>query len=200
MDLFLDTIEKKMNKIAFKQRILFTVLTCEKMFPNYLYFSEKEQWGHPDVLEEVIVIMYQILQGTKVPKKELEALYDSINEYAPDTNAFGGTASYALDACSAIGETLEHVLTKEIENAVNVASYARDTVDMFVQEKENFNSNDPELEKKIASNIYMRREIERQKTILDSLQKTSEINLSVISALRTLNDKSGPLVDISLIY
>ncbi|HEY1056726.1 MAG TPA: DUF416 family protein [Emticicia sp.] len=200
MDIFLDTIDQKLKKLSFKHRVLFTLLTCEKLLPNYTVFSEREQWGNAKLLEDSVLNLFQYLQDFNLSKSQLKSIYKEIELITPDTEDFeSGLTSYALDTCVAILETIEHLLDQNIENALNVASCARDTVDMFIYELENLDSEDKQLEEKIAENEYMVREARRQDIILNKLLN-EEFKLQLITSTRELNNKSEAVINLSLIY
>jgi uncharacterized protein YjaG (DUF416 family) len=199
MDDFLKSIEKKIVKLSFKQQVLFAVLTCEKLLPNYRQFSSMARWGNIEVLEEAIVMIYQFLQDIELNDVELDGIYEKIIEITPDVEKFeGDLASYALDTCSAISDAVEFVLSEDQSYLLNIASIARDTIDMFIQESVYLDLAGADLEEKIAENEYMKKEYKRQHDILRKLLG-AEITLPFISAMRELNNRSGAIIELSLV-
>jgi uncharacterized protein YjaG (DUF416 family) len=199
MDDFLRSIESKIVKLDFKQQVLFAVLICEKLLPNYRQFSEREEWGNIEVLEEAIVILYQFLQDIDLNDTELDGIYEKIIEITPDVTSFEGElASYALDACSVVSDSVEFLLSEDLSYLLNIASIARDTVDTFAQESEELNPGDEDFEARIAQNFYMQKEYKRQHEVLDKLAG-AEINLPFISAMREFNNRSGAIIDLALV-
>ncbi|GAB3513266.1 YjaG family protein [Emticicia fontis] len=199
MDDFLKSIEKKIVKLSFKQQVLFAVLTCEKLLPNYRQFSDTEKWGNIEVLEDAIVMIYQYLQDIEVNDEELDAAYEKISEITPDVERFkGDLASYALDTCSAVSDAVEFLLSEDQSYLINIVSIAQETIDMFVQESEELDPIDEYLDKKIAQNQYMKREYKRQHEILRKLLG-AEIDLPFISSMRDFNNSTGAIIELSLV-
>ena len=199
MDYFLKSIEDKVKNLSLKQQVLFAVLTCEKLLPNYIQFSNQEKWGSVEVLEEAIVMLYQYLQDIELNDAELDSIYEKIYDVSPHTEDFKGILTpFALDACSAIAESVEFLLSEDLSYLMNVVSIARDTVDMFVLESGEFEVSDEALETKIENNAFMQKEKKRQHDILDKLAG-AEIDLPFISAIRELNNSSGEIIDLALI-
>lgn len=199
MDDFLKSIETKISKLDFKQQVLFAVLICEKLLPNYRQFSEKENWGDIEILEEAIVMLYQFLQDIDLNDTELDGIYEKIIEVTPDVVRFeGDLASYALDACSAVSDSIEFLLSEDLSYLLNIASIARDTVDTFAQETEETGNYDDDFDTRIAQNSYMQKEVKRQHDLLDKLAG-AEIDLPFISAMRELNNSSGAIIDLALV-
>ncbi len=199
MDEFLKSVEGKITKLDFKQQVLFAVLICEKLLPNYRQFNEKEEWGNIEILEEAIVMLYQFLQDIDLNDAELDGIYEKIIEVTPDVGLFeGDLASYALDTCSAVSDSVEFLLSEDLSYLLNIASIARDTVDTFVQESELAGDFGDDFEMKIAQNEYMQREFKRQHDLLDKLAG-AEIDLPFISSMRELNNSSGAIIDLALV-
>jgi hypothetical protein len=99
---------------------------------------------------------------------------------------------------------ISFLLSNNTEYAVNNSQACMDTVDMFVQLKENvvgkITYNEiPALEALIFKDEYMQRELKRQLDILTELENTITIDEQSIDKLRTINENLGPLVDINLI-
>lgn len=199
MDDFLESIEKKIVKLSFKQQVLFAVLTCEKLLPHYRQFSMVEKWGNIEVLEDAIVMIYQFLQDIEVNDEELDGMYEKIAEITPDVVRFeGDLASYALDTCSAVSDAVEFLLSEDQSYLINIASIARETIDMFVQESEELTTDDEDMENRIAQSPYVKREAKRQQDILRKLLG-AEIDLPFISAMRDFNNSSGAIIELSLV-
>ncbi|RYU93579.1 DUF416 family protein [Emticicia agri] len=199
MDEFLKSIEKKIVKLSFKQQILFGVLSCEKLLPNYRQFSSAVNWGNIEILEEAIVMIYQYLQDIELNEGELDSIYEKIIEITPNVENFeGDLAAYALDTCSAVADAVEFLLSEDQSYVLNIASIVRDTIDMFIQESEELDIADENADQKIVQHEYMKRETKRQHEILRRLLG-AEIDLPFISAMRDLNNSYGPIIELSLV-
>ena len=128
-------IQDLITSLSFQKKLVFAVLVCEKLYPNYVYFSNKNDWVNSEVLENAISNLYQyIYRSDLFSESEIEALIDEINQITPNTEDFEEIfVSFALDACTSILSTLNFILDKNTENIIDVATNATDTVDMFIQ-------------------------------------------------------------------
>jgi uncharacterized protein len=174
MDKYPDEIRKQLRTLPDKARLLFAVLTCEHLYPNYVHFQQVETWGNAEVLREAIDIIYQyLINDSLYTASDFEALTHSVELITPDMDDFSGiTTSFALDACTAVLSTLAYLLEPALDHLVAVATYARDTVDMYIQVRDDFDSSgsDSTIEDRIANDPLMIQEKARQRQLLDTLK------------------------------
>lgn len=45
---------KKLSVLNFERQLTFAYLTCERLYPNYSYFSQQYNFGDPQLLRECI--------------------------------------------------------------------------------------------------------------------------------------------------
>jgi uncharacterized protein YjaG (DUF416 family) len=70
----------------------------------------------------------------------------------PDTENFESPlTSAALDAAVAVTNALEYCLDNEDKKIDEVATVARDTVDLYIQDRDNLDYQDPNFEEKISN-------------------------------------------------
>ncbi|WP_409021382.1 DUF416 family protein [Dyadobacter sp. CY261] len=74
-----------------------------------------------------------------------------------------------LDACTAVLSTLNYLIEPQLEHIVWVATFARDTVDMYVGHRNDANRIHSNTDHKIESDPLMIREKERQRRLLSEL-------------------------------
>jgi uncharacterized protein YjaG (DUF416 family) len=199
MDKFRNEIEQSIKKLTDKGKILFAILTCEKLYPNYVVFSGKQNWGNPEVLKEGISLIYQvIIKDDLFNEHEIKDIINSLNLVTPDTEDFESIlVSFALDACTSLFSTLHYMINKDPEYILDVATYARDTVDMYIQEKDDMNSLDPSIDIQIEHDDFMIQEKQRQRDLITRLSNTSLDNITD-DLIDSLRDKR-PIIDLSLI-
>ena len=197
------TVRQKVLNLNRKKLSLFCNLNCEKMLPCYRVFSETEQWGNFAFFNSLVQSQYPaIIGGNALDYNQLES---ELQENFPHLEEFSSeAASYGLDACVAFDEMISFLLSDDAEHVVNNSQACIDTVDMFVQLKENVEgkieySNIPALEAFIFEDEYMQREIKRQLDILTALENTTVIDEQSVEKLRVINESLGPLVDVNLI-
>jgi uncharacterized protein YjaG (DUF416 family) len=180
MDKFREEIKSSLSTISSKGHVLFAVLICERLYPNYVAFQKTFNWGNHEVLQEAIALLRQyLIKEDLFEESEIEEIIERVDTITPHTEKFPGIiTSFALDACTSVYSTLSYLLDKNVDNIADVASYARDTVDMYIQEIEDLKANDPKLEEKIAGNEFMILERRAQRELL---KKLSVMNLEKVS-------------------
>lgn len=133
---FKNKIEKQIKGLSDNERLKFALDTCKRLWREYETFHEKNKWGNPKILANGLKYCEQILNGDKADNYQIEEIKKSIEEVTPDTEDFGDwDGSYALNACTAIIESLEFISDKNIEHIANISSYMTDTVDFKISEK-----------------------------------------------------------------
>ncbi|RQO65477.1 hypothetical protein DBR40_23545 [Pedobacter sp. KBW01] len=199
MDIYREDIKGKLKFLSAEQQLLFAALTCERLYPNYLYFHERFGWGNPKVLLDSIDIIYQsTFIKNLFDRNEIQQHIEAVDMVTPNTEDYSEVfVSFALDACTSVYSTLNFMLDESLDHIADVASYARDTVDMFIQVRDNIDTHFKDLETKIASDPLMIQEKGRQLSIIEKLKslKEKDITDNLIEALR---DKSF-VIDIEVI-
>lgn len=199
MDPYRKIINDAITSLSFEQKIVFCLLTSEKLLPNYEFFSKKYNYGNPDLLKNTIETLYTNLADVKSLGSELDKMLENIDRITPDMDDFSSVlASSALDACTSLLSTLYFIKDGDEENVIAVATYARDTVDMYIFEKENLDPQNKNYEMIIEQDPYMVNEKKRQMSIASSLRNTNLINSNIVDELRVLNRKE-PIIDLSLL-
>lgn len=171
MDSFQLDIRNALLSLSDKGRLLFAAITCVHLYPNYENFVRAFGWGSPQVIQHAIEEIFLVLKEDRPDSaRQLQDLIDAVDLVIPDTEDFSDIAcSQALDAGVAVLSTLEYIKARDLESVVNVAICARDTVDMFIQVRDDFNSNDPSCESRIESDYLMLREKARQELLIRQL-------------------------------
>jgi uncharacterized protein YjaG (DUF416 family) len=130
--------------------------------------------------------------GEAQTNKEIVDANSACELAAPSSDDF--TSIYvtaAQDACFAVCSLLDYVLENDIDKIVQAATYATDSVDLFVQEADGIEPGDPELEAKILGHPLMQRELERQDSDLEAMSSADEISRSFIDQRKALNGHGG---------
>jgi uncharacterized protein YjaG (DUF416 family) len=160
-------LTEKLSTLTNDGRLAFGLLCCERMFPNYVAFSKHNAWGDPAVLRAALDACWDKLDGGSV-SSDLGELKTQCEACAPDTEDFHTIlASSALDASAATTILIDLVMTRDVQQAVSIASLSRDIVDMFVQELENMPPNATDLEQMIQRHALMQRELRAQQEDLE---------------------------------
>lgn len=199
MNSFEHEIKTKLTTLPEKGRILFSVLACEKLYPLYVAFEERYNWGCSKVISNAISLSYEFLIDNHViGAAVIKDIIEKIDLVTPDMEDFGSPlGSFALNSATSIYSTLQYLLDGNINHITDVVSYALDTVDLFIQEKENMSSLDPSRNIQIEHDDFTLREHQRQR---DLITRLSKMNLNKITddLIADLQDGT-PIIDLSLL-
>jgi uncharacterized protein len=194
MDKFRNEIEELIKELSDKHKFYFASTICMRLFPNYQHFSVNERWGNPQVLENCLGYISSVDINNRPDNELINKFIANLDSVTPDTNDFKSIhVSFAVDACNSILETLNYILTREDKKIVDIATFARDTVDLYVQEIYDLEYNNPDFETIIEESTYMVEEKGRQFTLLHKLNSIeSSDDLPEIS--------DTPIIDLSLLH
>ncbi|WP_163840514.1 DUF416 family protein [Pseudoxanthomonas sacheonensis] len=172
------TLRTSTKRLSDWQCVAFMAYCCERMLPNYQSFFAQTSYGKINVLRAALDYIWTWVESSQLPI-DVASLTAACEQEAPDTSEFSSIyTSAALDAATAIAITLD-ALEKPLENQlVDVASLARDSVDLYVQERANLDPNDPLLEEKILKSDLMQAELRAQREsilMLESLSETRDL-------------------------
>ena len=167
------------------KRLAFMAYCCERMLPNYRNFNAETGYGDVLVLRSALDAAWAWIETNQL-SGNVASLVSDCERQAPDTSEFSSTyTSAALDAATATATTLEALTTATAKQVIEVASLARDTVDLFVQEKKDLDPNDPRLEMKIIESGLMQAELRMQRQSLETLKNLQEQRVVASRELRT---------------
>ncbi len=198
MDLFRKQIKDEIESLNRKNKIIYCLLISEKLLPNYKYFSSIYDFGSVKKLEDIINVLYDYVFDKKhLTTEDVDIYLSEIEEITPDTNDFSTIlVSFALDACTSVISTLNFIKNNNDNDVLDVACYARDTVDMFIQERDDLNLNNKELEILIDNDVLMTTEKNKQIIIAKYLKENQLINRISLDELRRLN--YGSIIDVNI--
>ncbi len=167
------------------RRVAFMVYCCERMLPNYLSFSAETGFGNVGSLRSALDTVWDWVETSRA-LLNLKCLVSSCEEQAPDTTKFSSVfTSAALDATTAIAVTLEALTDVTAKQLIEVASLARDTIDLFVQHQLDLDPSESDYEAKITSSDLMQTELCLQRTSLEALKHMEGAREIAAKALRS---------------
>lgn len=166
------------------KRVAFMAYCCERMLPNYGSFKAETSYGDLVLLRSALDVAWKWIELGEAPNS-IVGLSAACEAEAPDTSEFKSSyTSSALDAATAIATTLEALKYATEDRAIEVASLARDSVDLYVQEALDLDPNDPCLEEKIAGSNLMQTELRIQRESLEMLKELPDNRSAIGSDLR----------------
>ena len=177
-----EALRELLRSLAPQQRLAFGLSCSERLYPNYVAFTREQEWGEPDTLRSALDLAWDAVLDRPPSREVVRRLKKHVEAAEPDTENFGTIlASSALDAAAAAGLVLRLQETDDSNIAVEIASLARDTVDMYVQMMEHLDPSEPALERKILNHRLMQAELRRQR---DDLRQLASTPWSIVEARR----------------
>lgn len=185
------TIKRLRNLDNAQKQIAFAYLACNRMLPNYQYFSRQVGWGNEYCLIEALNVIQQFILGHDIDDARKKQLIPIITQNIPDSHNFSTNFStYAQNAASAICYTFENVFKLDIEELSWSLTLSVDTVDAFVQTEENF-VHDEDLEKRILNHSMMQREMQNQESDFTYLLRQEQLTESDLLFKINLNESKS---------
>jgi uncharacterized protein YjaG (DUF416 family) len=162
-------LEVRLQRLAAWKRIAFMAQVGMRMLPNYERFSAETGFGDASVLRRTLDAAWSWVESGK-PPSDLTTLREACEKQAPDTERFRSRyTSAALDAANAAVAILDAIERPDEARPEEVASLARDTIDLFVQELMDLDPNAPNFENAVLRHDLMQRELRRQREDLETL-------------------------------
>ena len=185
----------RLTRLDDLQQLAFGAACCERLLPNYLAFQKESGWGNVGPIRDALNLVWLYLRGQQsTSQQEINNLIVSCEAAAPDSEIYETLfVTSAQDACFAICSLLDYLVKTDPDKIVQVARYATDSVDLYVQEIENMLPNDPELEQRILNHPLMQRELMKQEKDISFIESTNILNASFIEQLRSSNEGKGNL-------
>lgn len=196
MEVYRNVISEKIRHLTNGSKVIFALLICEKLWHNYVFFSEKSKFGNPSELAAIISDLYK--NPFKNNNISLDDYVRRIESITPDTDNYDTIlVSFALDACTSVLSTLYFLKDSNIEHITDVAIYATDTVDMYIQERDDLDTKESKLEMLIEQDFFMQSEKKRQIQVIEYLKNIDSITQKNLEDLRNLGTQS--IIDLNLL-
>lgn len=187
-----NTLKKRLQKLNIKSQLAFGAACCERLLPNYLAFVKDTGWGDITPIRNALDLIWLHLEGKLTESIEIKKILYSCELVAPDSEDFQSLyVTSAQDACFAVCGLLDYWIEHDVNKIVQAATYATDSVDLYIQVVENLNPNTPDLEKKILTHKLMQRELSQQEKDLESIEKTKDINSKFLNKLKNSWGNNG---------
>jgi uncharacterized protein YjaG (DUF416 family) len=120
------------ESLSYQKKIDLAISICKKLFFDYQKFSEDNNWGDPHLVLDTI----KFIESSKDLEADKDLLKEKINQIeaiTPDTEDFAD-ASYALNSCVAVCETLVFLTDYKAECIYAIGTCLTDTIDFKIQE------------------------------------------------------------------
>jgi uncharacterized protein YjaG (DUF416 family) len=185
-------LRKRLEKLDAKAQLAFAAVCCERLLPNYLAFIKDAAWGDIIPLRNALDLVWSYLDGKTISLQEIKNNLSLCELAIPDSEDFSSLyADVAQDASLAICELLDYLIGRDINKITATATYATNSVDLYVQVVEDLNPNAPDLEQKILTHRLMQRELYQQEKDLEFIEKTMGIDSKFLYQLKNSWGNNG---------
>jgi len=181
--------------------LAFGLLCAERMLPNYIAFQRQFGWGDTVKLQDALALASKVAFDQFSRPHNTNFLIESCESQAPSSDQFDSLlVTAAQDVCFAICCLLDFINDVDVEKIVQAATYSIDSIDLYVQEIEKMNPEDPRLEGKILLHPLMQEELKAQHCDLKDLLLAPELSEDLLNKLRSNSKKKelGTLRALSL--
>lgn len=163
-------LRSQLNELDPARRMTFALSCAERLLPNYRRFALENNWGNEDALRQALDFGWTCLLMGVADASVAASLQDACAEEAPDTEAFESLlVSAALDAANSAANVAALPVTPSVELVVEIATFARDSVDLYTQEIEGMPSVASDLEERIRMHPLMQAELSAQRDALAAI-------------------------------
>lgn len=161
----------RLKELDSERQLTFGALCCERLVPNYLAFQQDAGWGDITSVQKGLDCVWTFLQGQTLSSQDIKNATMYCESATPDSDDFASLyVTSAQDVCFAICALLDYLLENDVDRIVQAATYATDSVDLYVQEIDNIAPTDPQLEQKILTHWLMQRELRQQEEDLRAIE------------------------------
>ena len=197
-DEWLGVLRKKLLNLGNAKSLAFAVSCCERSTPNYNAFARETHWGDPRVVAEALELIWRLVTtGSPADfRSDVRSLQEALRAITPDTeqNFKSLFTSAALDAVNSVAETLDYVQDQGIDHLVWVSSFARDTIDLFIQYGNMPGCSGKNVEDQIAYHPLMIAELQKQQADIRTLESIRDLTPAFLTSFRlnaTVGGKSN---------
>ncbi len=174
----------RLNELNREQQLLFGILCCERMIPNYSRFNAETGWGDTDALKEGIEYAYRCLdKEADITKADrLSALCEFSAPHTDDFDSLYVTLSQ--DYCFSVCCLLDFIKAPNSQAIAQIGEFSTDSIDLFIQETEGLLEGDPCLEEKINNHELMQQTLAFQEKVLNAVATEASIGFGSAKRLK----------------
>jgi uncharacterized protein len=137
-------------------------------------FFQRAHWGGPAALRTSLNRVWDFIEGSSRALDDLAELEQKCESVTPDLDNFSTPdidvqAGAAQEAAFMVRLLLQFCRDNQPSYALRITTFARDTIDMYVQVIEKLDPADSQLNEKVAQHPLMLQEIRKQENDLIKL-------------------------------
>ena len=187
----------KLKKMSFKKQLAFAYLSCERVYPNYLFFSINYNFGDVGTLKAAIDFLYENIFNDAIDNKRIEFYLKVADVNAPRPDNFDTFyATIAMYSAGVIYESINLLRRTDVSRILtDISTMCTDAVDLFIQERDDMDYDEEDFEIKILNDSLMQTELSIQKGIILYLQKVDQLNeFDITTLLQLQKEGTGTLI------
>lgn len=157
------TITTELQNLDNWRAAVFAASICERMMPPYREFARSCAFDDAPLRTALDAAWEAICAGVLFTEAQVARLEHLCDESAPDTEEFiHPLTSVALNTAVAVKLLVKYLAEQDLDYVVDIASLARDSIDLYVQEGDLLNPENQRREEQIAGHPLMQLELQRQ--------------------------------------
>jgi uncharacterized protein YjaG (DUF416 family) len=162
---------KMLDRLPRDLRVVFAAACAERLLPAYAAFSERAGRGDPTALRQSLTLLWDDLDGKRLPDGEVQTNIDTCMELIPqeDDGPWVPEQASAEDAGAAVAYALRCRQNGQSQEAAWAARRAYEALDHFVINREKIDVNKPGAEARVLGHAAVQTELARQRRDLDEL-------------------------------
>ena len=182
---------KRLKALELEQKKLFAIALCQRMYPNYLLFSEVCEFGEPQVLDTVLNLLWQSMYDKKL-KLNIDIYLERLDLNTPEPSDFDAYGVYpAMDAAVALTSLLSALQSKVEDDITNISKLSSSTVANYIEATVEEEMEEQALDDFIFNHEVMIEEKELQSSLLDIIEDNPKLTADFVKSLRKEIIESG---------
>lgn len=182
---------KRLKALELEQKKLFAIALCQRMYPNYLLFSEVCEFGDPQVLDTALNLLWQSMYDKKL-KLNIDIYLERLDLNTPEPSDFDAYGVYpAMDAAVALTSLLSALQSKVEDDITNISKLSSSTVANYIEATVEEEMEEQALDDFIFNHEVMIEEKELQSSLLDIIEDNPKLTADFVKSLRKEIIESG---------
>lgn len=180
-------LEQKLAPLPSRSQAAFGASCSERLLPNYLAFQKECGFGDYEKLRHCLSWVWTIITEVECNLEAADRWLATIDDLTPDTEDYASASvSFALDACTSLHSLVRFLKDKNLNNILDIAAYARDTLYMHITRDDDDESDSGDIVSKTDAHPQMQREFRQQHLDIAFLSRNSPLSDQRVRELRAL--------------
>ena len=180
------TLQEVFSRWPFWKQQAFLALLCQRLVPNFHAFENEIGRPNDPTLDRLVDKAWTMLESGEVPSDVLKDA-GAAEALGPETEDHTTVlVSAALDAAVAVGLLMRTFVERDTETVLDAHALVRDTLEMYIEQTEELQPNDPSLEARLHEHPLVQAERRHQADAVATLDRLPEADTaSSVRAIRS---------------